>query len=349
VLPLRAGGADDGAREMKILFVHSAAEWATFDVAMGYREALARLGHEIVYDYRLYQRFKYHGAALGEDLSQNAALLARVSSETIVCEALRHKPDLVLIISGLSVHPDALLMLKDCRIPAAVIFTESPYHDEDQRYFSDVYPEMQCFTNDSLSADAFGWTHLPPAFNPAVHRPVAAEPDDVCDVLIVGTGWEERQRMLEAIDWTGIDLRIRGLWTGITHGSPLAPYYREGCIDNALVPAMYASARICLNQHRAHPKARSVNPRAVEIPACGGFQISDRRPELTGLFGEAVPTFRSADELEGLIRYYLAHDDERLRLAAAAHELVQSETFDQRAQVLMQVVQQKGIAALTAV
>ena len=35
-------------------------------------------------------------------------------------------------------------------IPTAVIFTESPYNDLDQRDFADVCPAMTCFTSDSI-------------------------------------------------------------------------------------------------------------------------------------------------------------------------------------------------------
>ena len=72
---------------MKILFVWSAAEWSIFDVARGYRNALAAHGHQIR-DFKLYNRIKYHGVALGEK-SENIHLLSRIATEGISTDVLQ--------------------------------------------------------------------------------------------------------------------------------------------------------------------------------------------------------------------------------------------------------------------
>jgi spore maturation protein CgeB len=322
---------------MRILFVHSAAAFSTYDVARGHLAALQRLGHEVQV-YHTGSRFDYHASALrsvNPALADDVTLVSKLASDGIAVEAMYFEPDLVLIASGRCLHANALYLLRKMRVPTAVLFTESPYEDVEQAEWAATYPTMQCLCNDTFSARQRGWPAISHAFDPEIHRPVAADPDDVCDVLIVGTGWTERVRLLEAVDWTGITLRIRGLWPQITADSPLAPCYVEGCVDNDKLPRLYASARICLNFHRAHPQAESLNPRAFELAACGAFQLSDPRPELFRVFASAVPTFTDAASLQAQVRYFLAHDAERRALAARQAEAVQGHTFDARAAELL--------------
>tara|TARA_Y100000310_G_scaffold98201_1_gene95928 strand:- start:21484 stop:22494 length:1011 start_codon:yes stop_codon:yes gene_type:complete len=333
---------------MRILFVWTAAEYATHDVARGYRGALQRQGH-VIRDYKLNKRMAYHARALGKPNNLDVGLVSRLASENVLIEAIRHRAELVVVISGLVFHPDGVWFLARCGIRTATLFTESPYDDEKQYTFATVHPEMICATQERTSATQYGWRYLRPAYDPQVHRPGDPDPAEACDVLMIGTGWPERQELLEQVDWTGIRLRLIGtwhlkpkteddgdVWPQRTGRTGLDQYIETNCIDNPGAVPLYWSAKICLNMHRAHPTAESLNPRAMELAACGAFQISDRRAEVTELFDGSVPTFGwSARELEGMIRHYLSRPHERATCARNAQARVQGETFDERAQALM--------------
>ena len=318
---------------MKILFVWSAAEWSIYDVARGYRNALAAQGHEIR-DFRLYNRIKYHGTALGEK-SKNIELLARVATEGIATDVLYFNPDLVVIASGLSFHPNGLWLLRKLGVSTVTIFTESPYDDDKQHDFAKTYPEAVYFTSERTSARKYGWYYLSHAYDPAVHYPRDSSVEPACDVLVLGTGWGDRQKFLERVDWNGIDLRILGPWPGMTDDSPLARYHTSGCIDNDLVPDFYASAKIVINHHREHATAESMNPRTLELAACEAFQLSNYRREVEEVFRGAVPMYNTPNELDIMIRRYLADDGARACLAAESRAQARLLTFEVQARELV--------------
>jgi spore maturation protein CgeB len=310
--------------------------------------ALIRAGHA-VRDYRLDNRLVLAQQSIPEE---HWAIdgLSKIATESILVEATYHKADLVLIISGLQFHEIGLWLLDRYKIPTAVVFTESPYQDEEQASWIRKYPRLIAFTQERTSATKHDWNYLAAAYDPEVHRPAAPDPDGACDVLFVGTGFGERQRLLEAVDWTGINLRLRGLFPEMTDRSPLAKFYMPGCVDNPLLPAAYAACKIALNPYRYHAGAESLNPRAYELAACGVFQVSDVRKESRELFGDSVPMYHThqdaADELEGTIRHYLDHPVERQSLADEARRRVQGQTFDRRVEEMMTVLEPRALAAV---
>lgn len=331
---------------MKVLFVWSAAEFATFDVARGYRDALKRAGLDVV-DFRLYNRLKYHAAGLSQmtpPMHRDVALVCRLASEGVVVEALRERVDLVVGICGMGLHPDGVELLNRAGFPVAMIFTEAPYDDAHHVAFARYVGHP--FSNESTTAREQGWGYLGAAYDPARHRPVeAAGVGDACDVLILGTGWPERQKLLEGVDWTGINLRILGWWTGIKKRSPLRRYYTEGAVDNSRAVELYASAKVCVNQHRAHATAESLNPRAIELGACGALQVSDYRRELPRVYGNTVPVYESPEDLESLLRHLLAlsaperrerAEQQRAKLLSGSH------TFDDRVATMLAAITSGG-------
>ncbi len=322
---------------MKVLLVYPVARMSVLDVATGYHLALLRAGHDVRV-YNLSQRWEYHDRAVPETLPEPQRLraLSKQSSETILIEALYHDADLVLIISGLNVHPLALQLLQRAAIPTAVIHTESPYEDANQAEWSSTYPGMMSCTHERTSADRYGWVYLPHAYEPTIHYPHWPESDLATDVLIVGSGWPERIALLEQVDWTGIALVLIGIWT-LRDDSPLQFGYRgAGIVANLDVPRLYCSARVNVNVHRQAPGAVSLNPRGYELAACGACQVSDVRVEGLVRFGASVPTYTTASGLEAELRDLLAHQQRRRVCAAEARARVEGETFDARLVTLLE-------------
>jgi hypothetical protein len=70
--------------------------------------------------------------------------------------------------------------------------------------------------------------------------------------------------------------------------------------------------------------------RVFEIPAIGTFMLSQRTAEMEALFAPGIEAdyFSSPAELVDKVRYYLDHDEERGRIAAAGAERVRRDGHD---------------------
>ncbi len=73
--------------------------------------------------------------------------------------------------------------------------------------------------------------------------------------------------------------------------------------------------------------------RLFETAAVGSFQIVDDRPGVREWFevGEHLVTYSDLQDLRAKVQYYLAHDDERERIAAAGRaHVLENHRYDQR-------------------
>lgn len=353
-------------QSLRILVVHPGASVSTADVHRGVVDGLRAVGHQ-VWEYALDGRIAVSARWLYYSWRQakkqqpamakptNADVLYH-AGEQLVPRALRIMPDVVLIVSAMYLHPDVLVLLRRARLRVALLLTESPYDDEQQAKlipWADVV-----WTNERTSARRFGIRYLPHAWHPAIHT--VDGPDDPAvpahDVVFVGTGFEERVALLEAIDFGDLDVGLYGSWDLVKKSSPLRRYIREGYIDNTRTAALYRRAKVGLNLYRTSmgfgrgvPKvqdAESLNPRAYELAATACFTISDDRQEVAEVFGDLVPTFRTAAEATDLIHRWVRDDAGRARIRTALPAAVAMATWHARAALMTRDLADSGIVAL---
>lgn len=340
---------------MKLLVVTSGANTAIKDLDRGYVDAFRALGATVIH-YDLERRVTASTFYLRQlwdayDRKPAEPTLADIlydASFRVLERALRHETDLVLIIGGLFFHPDALELLRRAGQRVALLLTESPYDDAEQ---SAILPMAElAFTTERTSLYYLGQfcrkvLYLPHAYDPARHFPAQDEDGeadsgvDAHDVVFVGTGFEERVEILRAVRWgqAGISFGLYGsLWEEEDYWLRL--HLRAKEIENNRAAALYRHAKIGLNLYRSRkwhrdapaPQivyAESLNPRAVELAACGVFTVSEYRAEVAEVFGEWVPTFRQPADLEPLLVRCLADPDFRREAAQALPALVAGRTF----------------------
>ena len=104
------------------------------------------------------------------------------------------------------------------------------------------------------------------------------------------------------------------------------------------MPAAIASSRISLGFVREICPDQHTT-RTFEIPAIGGFMLADRTDEHSEFFeeGKEAEFFGSDAEYADKLKYYLAHEEERDRIAKAGHErcLSSGYSYDDRMKLVL--------------
>jgi spore maturation protein CgeB len=169
--------------------------------------------------------------------------------------------------------------------------------------------------------------NLNASFLPFGAKPIAGLPsvsgDKLLDALFVGSCDLRRIFLLEGIR---DHLTIRGnRWRRNMPlmSAPLRQRVDDRPVWGAELHRLLDQARIVLNITRTdfHGTETGVNLRIFEALAAGCFLLTDHCDELATLFavGEEIETYRSAAELSEKVRHYLAHPEQRTRIARNGH------------------------------
>lgn len=263
------------------------------------------------------------------------------------------RPDAVILVTAIR---QALAAIRDIvgeSIPVTALFTESPYEADKELAVAQIV--AGCWTHERSAVETFRAVqphvaYLPHAWHPDIHTATSQSGDaDVPahDVVFVGSGFRERVTFFNAVDWTGIDLGLYGIWEGFGLTDQVAACVREGPIPNRYAAALYRRARIGLNLYRRLHNlgpdvaanwvhAESLNPRAYELAACGCVQISESRPEIRDVFGYTLAKFTTSAEASVLLRRWLAMSRFDLSLVSAGQLacVAHASWIDRAAQVL---------------
>jgi hypothetical protein len=268
------------------------------------------------------------------------------------------RPDLVLVIGTEGVRAGTLGQLR-AQYPQTILyclFPDTPHNLVPDR--------IQCLPMfDRVMTVSSGWLDvfrrlgvqriacLPPAADTDLHQPAngrKAGPPDGHDVAFVGNWRPEREGFLEEL--SDFDLRIWGNDYWRRHTRP-SSRLRTKWAGRPLFGADFAQAcaenRILLNfiDGVGWP---GPNMRTFEQPACRAFSLVTRTPAVTELFaeGENIECFDSAAEAKEKIRFYLANDQARERIAEAGYDFVvnSGHTYMDRAkQILGWLADDRGV------
>ena len=175
--------------------------------------------------------------------------------------------------------------------------------------------------------------------DPDLHnpQPITNIPDEyLCDIGFVGTLvpdnlYSERVAALESL--REFDL---GVWSVHEAPASLRPHFRGPALGTKMLQIL-SSVKISLNVHGDFMRYGG-NMRLFECAGLGTFQLVDDRPGVHEWFvdGEHLVTFEDLADLQDKARYYLEHDVERERIAAAgrAHALAHHRVEQRVARVL---------------
>ncbi|MFG6486785.1 glycosyltransferase [Roseateles sp. BYS78W] len=168
--------------------------------------------------------------------------------------------------------------------------------------------------------------HFPFGANPRLYKPLNQPKRH--DASFIG-GWNPaREWLIGRLRKAGIQVAVAGFgWPGgIIEHDAMVRMFNETRINLNLTNSRCWDLRMLathpvngLRQLRSHKTAEQIKARHFEINACGAFQLSYYVEGLERAYriGEEVAVYAEPDEMIDKVRYYLADNDLRERIAAA--------------------------------
>lgn len=268
--------------------------------------------------------------------------LVRSIGDALLREVKRYRPDCVWIDQGILFPSKILDAIKKIHSCVLVHYTPDSLNSPGMgnRLFRQALSKYDvCFTNKKCELENYkklgskqvfySWQ----GYDPSIHRPLelsAEEHEKFCsDVVFVGQYMTARAQFIEYIE-KNINCRIklygRG-WangpTGHTLGS-----LEQGWVygDDYAKAVSGAKIALCFLNREVKDEYTS---RSFEIPACGTMMLAERTKVHQSLFEEDKEAvyFETAEELLDKVKYYLAHDDIRKRIADAGYRKIISSRY----------------------
>lgn len=184
-------------------------------------------------------------------------------------------------------------------------------------------------------------SYLPFAYAPEVHfpQPPATEKERApyaCDLVFAGGADRDRIPWISAVVKAGFHV---GLYGGYWDRFPETRAQARGHIEPMALRQAVGAAKVALCLvRRANRDGHSM--RSFELPAMGACLLTEDTKEHREIFGqeaEAVVYFRTIDEMVKKLRWLLADEAERRRLAQAAYRRITQgqHTYRNRLKVML--------------
>jgi spore maturation protein CgeB len=244
----------------------------------------------------------------------------RSLNESVLHLAREERPDFFFCVKGVQFWPETIRAIGDLGITTAGYWIDDPPQHE--RSLVNARSYQFYFTNDLGSVPRYRAAgverihHLPSSADIGTFHPLP-EGTPVADISFVGTRTPRREPILSAVQ--DFDLLVYG------------PGWHESALKKSRVrPEAFGSrtnevfnrSRINLNIHNWTAPGTAMNLRLFEVPAAGGFLLTDWVEEIDAAYkeGEHLACWRDLKELRQKIAYYLSHDEERRAVARRGHE-----------------------------
>lgn len=268
------------------------------------------------------------------------ALPVSIISRQFVKTTRSFLPDLIIVVSGNLISSMALKTIQ--KKTSATLF---------HFYGEDFFNPLN--TTRTLRQAAYNYDHLfttktfnlpemaeiglhnvsfvPHGYRPNCHFPVTISYTERqeygSDLSFVGTWEAERAAILAQL--MGFDLRIWGAsWQKADKKLGLRNVIQNRAVYCQDLSRVFNASKINLAFLRKANRDRHTS-RTFEIPACGGFQLSERTDEVLSFFeeGKEIECFESLEELKDKARYYLKNEAKRQRIVLAGLERVRSNSY----------------------
>lgn len=287
-----------------------AARWGDWHLATAFARSLERMGHSV----------RVQTADLADDPAGRSCDVHVVLRGLAPVRRTRGQAHVLWVIS----HPEALDDAECDEADLVLVASERFARDLRHRTATPVEVMLQ-------------------ATDPRRFHRTAVQPRFRHDVAFVGKSRDVlRLAVADAIS-AGLRPAIIGSgWEGLVDPSLVV----SGYVPNDQLPGVYSSVGVLLNDHwDAMREWGFVSNRLYDTLACATPVISDYMPEIAELFGDAVATYRTPDEMSRQVESTLADPEAARRRAEKGRRIVlESHTFDIRARTLTGALVAHGLA-----
>ncbi len=167
------------------------------------------------------------------------------------------------------------------------------------------------------------------------------------DVSFIGQAHGNRNTIIRRLQKEGINIVVKGTHWNLRRwhayakklhlltDSKLQSIINETRITQDSMIEMFQQSKINLNMTASSQInfQNQIKGRNFEIPGCGGFQLSEYADRLEEYFtpNKEIVCYASTDEMIEKIKYYLMHDDVRMKIAEAGYQrAIQEHTYQKR-------------------
>lgn len=314
-------------------------------------DSLRRLGHDVLDVDE--QTFIPHATEFTSRFVRRLFWFRMVEefNKEIVRTANNFAPDMFLAFKGAYIYAATLRFIGGKGIPLYNYFPDT-FAFNHGKWLAESLPEYDCafYTKPFWYADTVkrislkAAVFLPHGYDPSLHHVVELDTRDIsdyhCEVSFIAFHSRYKEVLLSKLVSLrpDIDLRIWGEgWTErckvdnlrrCVQGFPLYGERYARAIQAARINLAIMNGPI-----RGASSGDLTTSRTYTIPASGGFMLHERNPEVLDLYreGEEIACFASIEELAEKIAYYLAHPNERERIARGGYErCVPEYSYDNR-------------------
>ena len=327
-------------------------------------DALQRLGHTVVGVDTTSSRGGMRSIWARIARKAGWAIDTAGANRAVLEVAKQRQLDVVWVDKGLTIRPQTLIRLRTM-VPGVQLVhysldDMSGKHNQSRGYLGGIPLYDLHATNKSYNVaelremGARAVLFVDNAFCPRSHHPVSMSKEQRRrlggSVGFIGAFEQERAEAIWFLVTHGISVRVWGEGWGVGWRK-WAASHRNAFLsveDRAVFGEDYAKA-ICsfeINLCFLRKLNRDLQTtRSIEIPACGGFMLAERTAEHQRLLkeGAEVELFASHEELLAKCRYYLSHEEDRLRIAAAGHDrcLSSDYSYDRQLQKVLKQLEKR--------
>ncbi len=161
------------------------------------------------------------------------------------------------------------------------------------------------------------------------------------DYCFTGSYWDDPRDIAEMLDPASLPYKFR-LYGKNWEKTDKFKDHNYGFVNYHNLPEVYASTKIVIDDaNRVTKNYGAVNSRVYDALAAGVLTLTNGELGANETFNGNLPVFRSKEELNNLIKYYLDNEDARITKVKELQDFVlKNHTYENRANTLKKVLEQ---------